>query len=206
MDQALQLFWTKGYEGTTLLDLVDTIGILKPSLYSAFGSKEELFLKVLDLYQNRLRAAVSHAFTLPSGRSSLEDYLRELAKFQSAAGTPHGCLLVQGALVGSEDSKQVTKALRNSRTYGAGIIRSLLERALRQRELPGGTDIDALALYFNAVSHGISVQAVSGVAPKDLQNSITIAMRSWPQTRGSKRLPAPKRRATTAKKAVRPGK
>lgn len=167
------------------MDLIESIGVLKPSLYAAFGSKEELFLKALDRYKERLGAAVSPAFALPSARGSLEHYLRGLATFQSAAGTPQGCLLVQGALVGSEESSRVSKALCDSREQGFGIIRSLLERAIKQRELPRNTDIDQLALYFNAVSHGISVQAVSGISTEQLHNSISIAMRSWPELRSS---------------------
>jgi AcrR family transcriptional regulator len=183
VDQALNLFWRKGYEGTTLMDLIESIGVLKPSLYAAFGSKEELFLKALDRYKERLGAAVSPAFTLPSARASLEQYLRGLASFQSAAGTPQGCLLVQGALVGSEASNRVSKTLCESREQGFEIIRSLLARAVKQQELPKNTDIDQLAMFFNAVSHGISVQAVSGIPAEQLHNTISIAMRSWPESR-----------------------
>lgn len=189
------------------MDLIESISVLKPSLYAAFGSKEELFIKALDRYKERLGAAVSHAFTLPSARSSLEHYLRGLASFQSASGTPQGCLLVQGSLVGSEESKRVSKLLCDSREQGLGIIRSLLERALKQRELPRGTDIEALAQYFNAVSHGISVQAVSGIPTEKLQNTITIAMRSWPETRLLKGLAnRVKRRAGSVRKSTRPKK
>jgi AcrR family transcriptional regulator len=162
------------------MDLADSIGVLKPSLYAAFGGKEELFLKALDRYQRQLGSAVSKAFTLSSAKESLEQYLRLLASFQSSPQSPKGCLLINGALVGSEDSKHIAKKLCECRTHGGEIIRGLLERAVKQRELPHSTDIDTLALFFNAISHGISVQAVSGLSAKQIQNTITIAMRSGP--------------------------
>jgi AcrR family transcriptional regulator len=181
LDEALTLFWSKGFEGTTLMDLANAIGVNKPSLYAAFGSKEDLFLKALDLYQERLGSFAAPSLQLPSARSGLEAFLRALATFQSAPNTPQGCLLVQGALAGSDDSARVSKVLCDVRASGVAMIRHCLDRGMRQGELPPDTDIDALARYFGAVSNGVSVQAASGIPTKELHETISIAMRSWPE-------------------------
>jgi len=159
------------------------IGIEKPSLYAAFGSKEDLFFKAVERYKARLTGAVSEAFTLPSARAGLEAYLCELASFQSSPGQPQGCLFVQGALVASEESKRVSDALCGIRKEGLALIRSFLERGLKLGELPPDTDIDAMALFYNAISHGISVQAAGGVSTKDLHRTISLAMGQWRESK-----------------------
>lgn len=186
LDQALVLFWEKGYEGTSLTDLAEAIGVNKPSLYAAFGGKEQLFFKVLARYQERLGAFAAPSLALPSARKGVEAFLRALATFQSAEGTPQGCLLVQGALAGSEESRQVARVLCEVRESGVEMIRQCLEGARKRGELPQHTDIGALARFFGTVSQGISVQAASGVPTKELHKTISIAMRSWPETQPPK--------------------
>lgn len=181
LDQALTLFWTKGFEGTSLMDLANAIGVNKPSLYAAFGSKEDLFFKALSLYQQRLGSFAAPSLQLPSARIGLEAFLRALATFQSAPKTPLGCLLIQGALAGSDDSKRVSKVLCDARASGVEMIRQCLDRGMKEGELPANTDIEALARYFGAVSNGVSVQAASGVPTEQLHETIRIAMQSWPE-------------------------
>jgi AcrR family transcriptional regulator len=203
LDQALTLFWTKGYEGTSLMDLVDAIGINKPSLYAAFGSKEELFLKALGRFQELLDEVATPALTLPSARCAIEAFLRALATFQSTPGSPQGCLLVQGALAGSEDSTRITQILSEARECGVGMIHKCLERARKQREIPASTDIKALARFFGTISQGISVQAAGGVPTDALHETISIAMRCWPETRNHRSERAVERtRNTVVQKGV----
>ena len=186
LDQALALFWEKGYEGTSLADLIQAMGINKPSLYAAFGGKEDLFFKALARYQERLGAYAAPNLAMPSVRDGIAAFLRALAEFQSSPETPPGCLLVQGALAGSEDSKRVAKVLCEVRESGVQMMRASLERALQQGELPPDTDIDALARYFGTVSQGISVQAASRVPTDALHRTIAIAMGAWPTPRVGK--------------------
>ena len=197
LDLALELFWEKGYEGTSLNDLIEAMGINKPSLYAAFGGKEDLFFKALERYQARLGAYAAPSLSLPSARRGIEAFLRALATFQSSPGTPQGCLLVQGALAGSEDSKRVAKVLCEVRESGVQMMRASLQRALEQGELPADTDIDALARYFGTVSQGISVQAASGIPTRELHKTIAIAMSSWPERRPAASKQVKRKKAAT---------
>lgn len=190
LDQALEIFWAKGYEGTSLTDLTEAVGVNKPSLYAAFGGKEQLFLKALGRYRERLGAFAAPSLTLPSAREGIEAFLRALATFQSRADTPKGCLLVQGALAGSEDSEEVIGVLCKVRESGREMIRKCLERAREQGELPPDADVAALARYFLTVSQGISVQASSGVPTEELHKTIAIAMTAWPELRPVRGRPA----------------
>ena len=74
--QALRVFWSKGYEGASLTDLTEAMGITRPSLYAAFGNKESLFRKTLDLYEREKMAYVGKALAQPTAREVAETMLR----------------------------------------------------------------------------------------------------------------------------------
>src|SRR5438093_7941762 len=98
LDRALQLFWQKGYEGTSLSDLTEAMGINRPSLYAAFGNKEALFRKALDRYAHGPASYVREALNEPTARAVVERLLRATADALRDPRTPPGCLAVQGAL------------------------------------------------------------------------------------------------------------
>src|SRR5688572_28944553 len=89
---ALRVFWSKGYEGTSLSDLTEAMGITRPSLYAAFGNKEALFRKALDLYQRDKLAYVGKALAEPTARKVAEAMLRGAVDNMTGHGEPHGCL------------------------------------------------------------------------------------------------------------------
>src|SRR5438067_5604399 len=98
LDRALQVFWHKGYEGTTLSDLTQAMGINRPSLYAAFGNKEALFRKALDRYGEGPAAYVRAALEEPTARAVAERLLLGTVEGLTDPGHPTGCLMVQGAL------------------------------------------------------------------------------------------------------------
>ena len=63
---ALHVFWEKGYEGASLTDLTEAMGITRPSLYAAFGNKEDLFKRALDLYEREKLAYVGASRARPT--------------------------------------------------------------------------------------------------------------------------------------------
>src|SRR6267154_1991760 len=87
LDVALQVFWRKGYEGASMADLTEAMGITKPSLYAAFGNKEELFRKALDRYVDGPGGYFQVALGMPTARAVVEHLLYEaadLARYISA--------------------------------------------------------------------------------------------------------------------------
>src|SRR5947209_16697338 len=92
LDAALQVFWRKGYEGASLSDLTQAMGINRPSLYAAFGDKEMLFRKALDRYASGPAAYVSEALKEPTARAAIERLLREAADSLTNPHNPPGCL------------------------------------------------------------------------------------------------------------------
>src|SRR6266852_7317105 len=98
LDKALKVFWRKGFEGTSLPDLTKAMGINRPSLYAAFGNKEELFRKVLDRYVNGPLAYFGKALASPKARDVIEQIFFGAARMADDPKIPAGCLMVQGAL------------------------------------------------------------------------------------------------------------
>src|ERR1051325_5677143 len=98
LDQALNVFWRKGYEGTSLPDLTKAMGINRPSLYAAFGNKQSLFKKVLHRYTTGPASYIHAALAEPTARLVAEKLLEGAVENLTNPSHPRGCLAVQAAL------------------------------------------------------------------------------------------------------------
>src|SRR5437762_10822949 len=93
LDAALEVFWRKGYEGASLPDLTEAMGINRPSLYAAFGNKEELFRTVVTRYVEGPAAFVREALEEPTARGVAERLLSAAVDLVTDPRNPRGCLL-----------------------------------------------------------------------------------------------------------------
>lgn len=180
LDQALHVFWEKGYAGTTITELTEAMGINPPSLYAAFGNKEKLFKKALDRYEDLRDQILEEAFAAPTAREAVTRLLEGTAERLSDKCNPRGCLMVQGALSGGEECEAVKRDLASRRARVEALIRKRLRRAKREGDLPSDADAAALARFVATVMHGMAVQAAGGVAPKELRAIVNTALRAWP--------------------------
>jgi AcrR family transcriptional regulator len=180
LDKALLVFWRLGYEGTSLTDLTEAMGINRPSLYAAFGNKEELFYKVADRYLEQISSFVPVVLAAPNGRDAIEGFLRGSVDAQTQPDCPPGCLSVQGALAVSADGERIRDYLAEKR-FGAELaLRARLERARNEGELPEETDTVTLARFFGTVYQGTAVQAGGGATREELHRVVDVAMSVWP--------------------------
>jgi AcrR family transcriptional regulator len=179
LGRALEVFWSKGYEGASMADLTEAMGINRPSLYAAFGNKEDLFMKALDLYAEGFQTAASGFAGEPTAYAATEAFLRATALRCTGPSTPHGCLLVQGALAVG-DGEPVRRAVAARRTAALDAILRRLHQGVEDGDLPADTDVDDLARYVMVTNDGIAVQAACGATREDLSRCIDIAMRAWP--------------------------
>ena len=180
LDRAMTVFWSKGYEGTSLSDLTEAMGINRPSLYAAFGNKQELFRKALERYGDGPSSYERRAMAQPTAREVAEGLLRGAADVQTDPATPAGCLAVLGTTYCAEDSSPVGKIVIEFRLAGQAAIRERFERARADGDLPADADPQALTHYLSTVVCGMAVQAASGASRKDLERVIELAMRAWP--------------------------
>jgi AcrR family transcriptional regulator len=180
LERAMTVFWAKGYEGTSLADLTAAMGINRPSLYAAYGNKEELFRKALERYGEGPSSYEREALAQPTARAVAEGLLRGAADVQTDPRTPAGCLAVLGTTYCAEDSSPVGKILIESRLAGHAAIRERFERARAQGDLPADADPKQLTHYIGAVVCGMAVLAASGATRQELERVIELTLQAWP--------------------------
>lgn len=180
LEAAMLVFWRKGYEGASMSDLTAALGVTKPSLYAAFGAKEDLFRAVLDRYDQRTAHFLSGSIRAATAREVAVGLLRGAAEFHTNPANPPGCLMVQGALVGSDASDAARRETRDRRDRLREAIQERLERALQEDDLPPGAHPKALASYLVAVMRGMAVEAASGAGATELHEIVDVALTTWP--------------------------
>ena len=182
LDKALHVFWERGYEGTSLSDLTEAMGINRPSLYAAFGNKEELFRRALDRYAETGPGAVHReALCEPTAKAVVERLLRCTALSLTDPCNPAGCLAVQGALTCGDAAEFIKQELCKRRTDGEQALRQRFERAKAEGDLAADADTAALARFVVTVTQGMSVQAAGGAPRADLLLVADMALKAWPQ-------------------------
>jgi AcrR family transcriptional regulator len=180
LDIALQVFWRRGYEGASMADLTEAMGITKPSLYAAFGNKEELFRKALDRYVDGPGGYVQVALAKPTARDVVEHLLFEAADAVTDPDHPPGCLAVQGALSCGEAAESIKRELMTRRANGERDLRRRFERAVAEGDLPKDADAADLARYISAILQGMAVQAAGGASREQLRKIAHMTLRTWP--------------------------
>jgi AcrR family transcriptional regulator len=181
LDKALHVFWQRGYEGTSLTDLTEAMGINRPSLYAAFGNKEELFRRTLDRYAERGPGrAVREALAEPTARGVVERLFKNVALALTDPCNPRGCLAVQGALTCGEASESIKQELCRRRSEAEQALRERLERAKVEGDIASDVDPGVLARFVSTITQGMSVQAAGGASRDDLLRVADMAMKAWP--------------------------
>ncbi|WP_458756810.1 TetR/AcrR family transcriptional regulator [Afipia sp. TerB] len=182
LDRALHVFWRKGYEGASMNDLTESMGITRPSLYAAFGNKENLFRKALDRYVDGPGGYVQTALEQPTVRGVVRHLLYGAANAVTDPCNPPGCLSVQGALTCGDAAESIKQELMDRRNAGEQDLRERFERAVTEGDLDAGSDPAALARYISVVLQGMAVQACGGAAREDLVKIADIVFSTWPPT------------------------
>jgi TetR/AcrR family transcriptional repressor of nem operon len=175
LDRAVQLFWERGYEGTSLADLETHLGLGRQSLYNAFGDKQALFLKALERYRRNVAEGAMAQLNAPSaGLDAIRAFFTSSVESLTAPGTRRACLVANTILErGSQDSD----ALLRCNYARAGLERAFrraLAQAKAQGDLPASLDVEATATLLVVQNYGLGVLAKSGASAGELHAAVEV--------------------------------
>src|SRR6201994_3644419 len=167
LDKATQVFWSKGYDGATIDDLVAGMGVGRPSLYAVFGDKRTLFLRVLKDYAEKKGARAAKALLSPQGlRDSIVGFLRYAVESATEKGSAPGCLLVCVAPLVND--AEVRKLLQNAVAGGAALVEGRFRDGITAGAIPSDFPVAVRAIQVTDFARGLTMRAQMGTPRKTL--------------------------------------
>jgi AcrR family transcriptional regulator len=177
LEAAMRVFWAKSYEGATMADLTDAMGINRSSIYAAFGDKERLYKLVLERYTAGPMTYVRTALEKPVLREVIEGLLNGTVEFLATPGNPKGCLSIQGALACGTDAEPIKQTMIEWRAQGELQLKRRLVRAQRDGELSSAVNAADLARYLSTIMTGLGIQAANGAKRAEMKRIAEMALR-----------------------------
>lgn len=179
LDRAVRLFWRQGYEATSIRDLTAELQISAPSLYSAFGDKQQLFVEAVGVYVDRYGGFIDAAVAEePTARDAVERILREGPHRYTRQGLPPGCLVVSGDA--GTANVDVAQEMSRRRADSIGAVEAKIRADVDRRILPADADPPVLALFIMSLLNGIASLARDGVDRDELSRVSALALAAWP--------------------------
>jgi TetR/AcrR family transcriptional regulator, transcriptional repressor for nem operon len=173
LDQAVQLFWERGYEGTSLADLEAHLGLGRQSLYNSFGDKHSLFLKALDRYKQEVGQAIVAGLNAPdAGLEAIRAFFHSAVKSLTCPGSRRGCLLTRTiSEVGAEDPAALLRC-NHARDMLERSFRHALIGAKERGEVSADLDVEATATLLGIQNYGLNVMAKTGATAEQLHAAV----------------------------------
>lgn len=177
LNKAMELFWNKGYNGTSAQDLVDYLGLSRSSLYDTFGDKHSLFIKALEMYRYENEEFLKQKMSAGSVKQAFKDILEMAVRQSLEESFKIGCFMVNSTIDLAPHDEEVAKMVNSNRVSVEAIFSNAIKRAQKEGEISSAKDAGALASFiFNAYS-GIRVGARSGsIGLKEYNNIVKIVL------------------------------
>lgn len=161
--KAIQVFWLKGYDGVTIDDLVDGMGVGRPSLYSIFGDKRTIFLRVLHSYAERKGAGAAEALLAPQALSdAIASFLRYAVTTATEKGSAHGCLLMCVAPL--VDDAEVRQFIRKAAAGAVALVERRFKDGISAGEIPSDFPVAERASQVLDLARGLTMRAQMGMS------------------------------------------
>jgi len=181
LEIALRLFWSRGFEATSISDLTEAMGITPPALYGAYGDKKSLFLEAVARYEQTAGCFAQKALAEePTAQSAMQRLLHGAVESFTRHGKPKGCLVVLGAINCTAESGEIYEALAERRQNAEKFVRARIAAGRMAGELANDADVDALAGMVTATLYGLAIKAKDGVPRAQLHKIVDQVMRTWP--------------------------
>ena len=161
LEKAIQVFWSKSYDGVTIDDLVVGMGVGRPSLYAVFGDKRTIFLRALKAYAEAKGARAAKAlFSAPTLREALASFLAHAVRSATEKGSATGCLMVCVAPL--VDDAEVRQFLKDAVAAGAALVERRLCDGIAAGELPPDFPVAVRASQVGDLARGLTMRAQMG--------------------------------------------
>ena len=182
LKKAMYVFWEKGYEGTTMADLIQSIGMKAPSIYAAFGNKDAIFKEVVKSYlpivvEGQLAALNSSSEIY----EAVEATLRACVNLYTAEDNPHTCLIMTAAINTAPEHEEHIETLRNLREKYKTAWEKRFERGRLDEQLVTEARPSELAEYFTTLIQGMTVKAKDGASKEELTSTSKLALKTLTQ-------------------------
>lgn len=179
LEKAMHVFWSRGYEATSLQNLLEAMELSKSSFYQVFGGKHSLFERCIERFRDiqvaRLREGLRRA---PSGRVFIENCLRSLAEEARGPDQPRGCLIMNTATEFAGRDPTVARLVLKSAEQLSTIFAEAVRQAQAEGDIPADRDARALALYLMAGISGLRTLVKAGASPRAVEEIARVAMRA----------------------------
>lgn len=177
LKKAMQVFWEKGYEGTTMSDLITAIGMKAPSVYAAFGNKDALFNKVVELYGEMVNEGPLQALNHNKNIfDAIKNSLRANVELFTSLEKPTGCLIMTAAINCAPEQNAHVENLRNLRETYKDAIEARFKLAVADGQLIADANPSVLAEFYTTFVHGLAMRAKDGSGENELQASCDLAL------------------------------
>lgn len=181
LGKVLDVFWRKGFTATSLDDLVEVTGVNRPSLYSGFGNKQDLYLKALQGFRNRFRPKLEQTLTFQGEKdtaaAALERYFDVVIDvYLGNASSPLGCPGFCTAVAEAVEYSEIRSALLEAVQMADGTFERFLRAAQRERRVSPMCEPESLALLLTATQHSLAIRARAGQSRTQLKNVVSAVM------------------------------
>lgn len=179
LDAALDLFWRRGFEGTSIHDLVEATGVGRASLYATFGDKKQLFARVIDRYVERARRVLEALEGEGAVLDAIERVMLDGLKLATDREGPRGCfLLLAGTQANSEEDAWVREQFVASLLTREELLTKAIKRGQRDGEIDKTLDAGDAARFLSVVQQGLASNARGGIGRARLESTVRHAVRS----------------------------
>ena len=179
---AMELFWRHGYEATSMSMLLKALKLTAPSLYMAFGNKEQLFQAAVEQYREHYATKVFAPLkSAATAREAIEQMLYNSADMVASGKNPNGCLVSFGAINSSDHASKPAALLKSIRKTVFDYIRERLQNGVDSNELPPSTDVPRLARFYLGTLGAIQLLSLDGATTPELRAVARDALKAWPE-------------------------
>jgi TetR/AcrR family transcriptional repressor of nem operon len=178
LDKAMELFWTHGYEATSMSDLQRCMGIGRQSLYDTFGGKKEVFQESLERYLEGVKRYSESLLGAADGLVAIRTYFDTAIRNQTRATPRRACMMFNTCAEVAPHDPEIRKQVRKGVSALQKRFELALRRAQEQGALSTNADAHALAIFLTTQAGGITIMSRGGASRKELQSTVDVALRA----------------------------